>query len=56
MHRTICAPRAISSGGESPIGEALPMLPPRVPWLRICSEAKRCSSSPKSGYSAFNAS
>ncbi len=27
------------------------MLPPRVPWLRICREAKRCSSSPKSGYS-----
>ncbi|MNE31770.1 hypothetical protein D3C80_1253530 [compost metagenome] len=51
LRRTISAPSAISSGGASPMGEALPMLPPRVPWLRICREAKRCSSSPKSGYS-----
>ena len=36
------APSAIIHGAESPIGEPLATLPPRVPVLRIGCEAKRC--------------
>ena len=37
----MCAPNAISSGIESPIGEPLATLPPRVPELRTGRPANR---------------
>ena len=39
--RTTLAPNAISRGMESPMGEPLATLPPRVPALRTGSPAKR---------------
>jgi hypothetical protein len=54
---TISAPSTIIQGAESPIGEPLATLPPRVPVLRIGCEAKRCHSSCSEsfGYSSSTA-
>ena len=38
-----CAPKAISKGMESPMGEPLATLPPKVPELRTGNPAKRCA-------------
>jgi hypothetical protein len=40
---------AIRQGGVSPMGEALPMLPPKVPTLRIWREPIRWIRTAKDG-------
>src|SRR6185369_7014601 len=46
---SMVAPRAINTGGMSPIGEPLAILPPIVPMARTCFEPSRRRSSPTSG-------
>jgi hypothetical protein len=52
---TTCAPSAISSGIESPIGEPLATLPPSVPELRTGRPAKRLAKVLSCGRSATSA-
>ena len=53
--RITWAPRAISSGMESPMGEPLATLPPRVPELRTGRPAKRLAKVLSCGRSATSA-